>query len=269
MTNLFVNTRRELDFAKTVAKKAGLIMLKYFQSGVASKLKPDNTPVTKVDEAINSMVIKIIKKQYPNHAILGEEENYIPKGTSYKWICDPIDGTIPYTLGIPTNVFSLALVDESGQPIVAVVYDPYLKQKYWAVKNGGAFLNDFPIHVNKVDALHNALIGNSGRTSQVVNAIEFKGEINATCYRSIVLNSVIYEAMLVASGKITATILTGAGMHDAASAKLIVEEAGGKVTDLFGNEQRYDVSIKGAIISNSVLHNKLIDVAKRYKIIKL
>lgn len=266
--NLLVNMKRELNFAKAVAEEAGLIMLKYFQSGVTSKLKPDNTPVTKVDEAINLMVITIIKKQYPNHAILGEEESYIPKGASYKWICDPIDGTIPYTLGIPTNVFSLALVDESGQPIVAVVHDPYLKQKYWAVKNGGAFLNDFPIHVNKVNSLYKALIGNSGRTSQAVNAVEFKGEINVICYRSIVLNSVIYEAMLVASGKIAATILTGAGMHDAVSAKLIVEEAGGKVTDLFGNEQRYDVPIKGAIISNGVLHNKLVDIAKRYKILK-
>lgn len=261
--------KKGLDFAKTVADKAGLIMLKYFQSSVKSKLKPDKSPVTKIDKAINSMVIKIVKKQYTNYAVLGEEGRYIPKDASYKWVCDPIDGTLPYILGIPTNVFSLALVDKYGQSIIAVVYDPYLKQKYWAVKNNGAFLNDSPIHVDEVNTLQKAIIGNSGRTSQVVNAVEFKNEINSSCFKSISLNSVIYEAMLVASGKIAATILTGAGMHDAASAKLIVEEAGGKVTDLFGNEQRYDVPIKGAIISNGVLHNKLVDVAKRYKIIEI
>lgn len=71
--------------------------------------------------------------------------------------------------------------------------------------------------------------------------------------------------MVVASGKIAATILTGAGAHDAASAKLIIEEAGGQVTDLFGCEQRYDRPIRGAIISNGILHTKLVETAKRFK----
>ena len=72
--------------------------------------------------------------------------------------------------------------------------------------------------------------------------------------------------MLVASGKIAATILTGSGTHDAASAKLIVEEAGGKVTSLLGEQQRYDQPINGAIISNSQIHSIIVDLAKTYRL---
>jgi hypothetical protein len=72
--------------------------------------------------------------------------------------------------------------------------------------------------------------------------------------------------MLVASGKIAATVLTGSGMYDAASAKLIVEEAGGEVTDLFGNNQRYDQLLKGAIFSNSLIHKEIVGIARLYKL---
>lgn len=73
--------------------------------------------------------------------------------------------------------------------------------------------------------------------------------------------------MLVASGKIAATVLTGSGAHDAASVKLIVEEAGGKVTDLFGGEQRYDGQIKGSIASNgSVIHQEIVEMASHHRL---
>ncbi len=258
-----------LDFAKGLAQEAGEIMLRYFQVGVANELKEHegNTPVTIADKAINSLVIEAVRKQYPLHAVIGEEESYRQENAGFTWVCDPIDGTIPYVMGMPTNVFSLALVDNSnGQPVVAVVYDPYMKRKYWATKNGGAFLNGLSIKTNATGDIKEALVGGSGGRSNVLKASEFKAAVIAVCYRPIIVNCVMYEAMLVASGQIAATVFPGAGCHDAVSAKLIVAEAGGKVTDVFGNEQRYDKPIRGAIISNGMIHDELVSLAKTYKL---
>lgn len=256
----------QLEFAKNLADEAGEIMLQHFQVGVANETKvlEGNTPVTIADTAINTMVIEAIAKQYPTHAVIGEEESKIQEDAEYTWVCDPIDGTIPYVMGVPTNVFSLAMVNKEGQPIVAVVYDPYMKRKYWATKDGGVFLNNQPIHVNDVNEMSEAYIGGSGGRSTVLKATEFKGAVIAACYRPIILSCVIYEAMLVATGQIAATVFPGAGAHDTATAKLIVEEAGGKVTDVFGNEQRYDQPVKGAIMSNGAVHSELVSLAQQF-----
>ena len=256
----------ELRFAKDLAIEAGEIMLKFFQIGVASEAKAgeDNTPVTIADKAINSRVIEAIRNRYPDHAVIGEEERYERKGAEYTWVCDPIDGTIPFVMGIPTNVFSLALVNPEGQPMIAVVYDPYMRRLFFALKGGGAFVNDAPIHVNRVSELDKALIGNSGAQSKVLKAADFKAAVIATCYRPLILSCVIYEAMLVATGQLAASVFPGSGCHDAVTAKLIVEEAGGKVTDIFGHEQRYDLPVKGAIVSNGILHDEIVALALKY-----
>lgn len=261
--------KQQLDFAKHLADQAGEIMLEHFQVGVANDIKAHegNTPVTIADTAINSLVIEAIKRQYPTHAVIGEEESYGQENADYTWVCDPIDGTIPYIAGIPTNVFSLAMVDNSdGQPVLAVVFDPYMKRKYWATKGSGAFMNNTPIRVNEISEIGDALVGGSGSRSNVINAAEYKAAVIKACFRPVILSCGMYEAMLVATGQIAATVFPGAGCYDAVSAKLIVEEAGGKVTDVFGDEQRYDMPIKGAVISNGRMHEELVRIAKVHKL---
>lgn len=258
----------QLDFAKNLADEAGGIMLEHFQVGVARQTKEHegDTPVTVADTAINTLVINAIQNQYPTHEVIGEEESFKNEDSDFVWVCDPIDGTFPYVMGVPTNVFSLSMVEkQNGQPLLAVVYDPYMKRKYWATRGGGAFMNGSVINVNRVADMGQALIGGSGGRSNVLKAAEYKAAVIEACYRPLILSCVMYEAMLVASGQIAATVFPGAGCHDAVSAKLIVEEAGGKVTDVFGEEQRYDEPIKGAVISNGLLHDELVKLADVYK----
>jgi myo-inositol-1(or 4)-monophosphatase len=258
-----------VDFAKDLANQAGEIMLQHFQVGVANDIKEHegNTPVTIADKTINTLVIEAVKKAYPSHAVIGEEESYRQENAEYVWVCDPIDGTVPFVMGMPTNVFSLAMLDsKDGQPVIAVVYDPYMKRTYWATKNGGAFLNGLPIHVNAVSDMSQAMIGGSGKRSNVIRTPEYRGEVVDRCFRTIIVGSIIYEAMLVASGQIAATVFPGAGCHDVASAKLIVDEAGGKVTDVFGHDQRYDQTVSGAVISNGLVHDELVELANTYKL---
>lgn len=255
---------RELKFATQIAHKAGTILRDNFNRPQAS-FKEDYSPVTTSDLSINAMVIQTVREHFPAHAVLGEESSYTVSTPTHTWVCDPLDGTLPYILGVPTSVFSLALVDGNGRPVVAVVHDPWLKRGYTAVLGKGAFLNGERIHVNNISRLSEALIGNSGRSSKHVDATGLKSQLYRQCYRPIILHSVIYEAMLVASGALAATVMTGDGPYDAASAKLIVEEAGGVITDLFGDEQRYDRPIRGAVISNGAIHSSLVELARSYR----
>lgn len=255
----------ELNFAKRIAKQAGTIILRDF-SNPSISLKADSSPLTATDTNINKMVIKEVTKRFPNHSVKGEEESLSPKSSTHTWVCDPVDGTLPYVLGVPTCVFSLSLLNDIGKPIVAVVYDPFEDRCYYATLGGGAFMNNAKLNVNHTKKIQDALIGNSGRSSPYIDADKFKTHLYKYSYRPIILHSVIYEAMLVASGKIAATVMTGDAPHDAASAKLIIEEAGGMVTDLFGNEQRYDYAIRGAIISNGAIHADIIKLAQTYRL---
>lgn len=254
-----------LQFAIGQAKAAGKVMLEHFKP--ATTPAEDNEVLPYVDTAINHMVIEAIKAKYPQHAAQGEEEDYPVPGAPYVWICDPIDGTLPYSMGMPTNVFSLALVDtKDGLPVVAVVYDPYLDRMYTAIKGRGAFLNGTPIHVSASESLEEVIVASSGIRSKAVKSVPLRAALIGECYRPLSLNCALYEGMLVATGQIGAQVFPGPGGYDTVSAKLIVEEAGGKVTNLFGEEQRYDQEVKGVIMSNGSpgIHDRLVELAKQF-----
>lgn len=252
-----------LNFAKQLAYEAGDIMLEHFKIGVDTKNKPNNTPVTIADIAVNRHVIEQIQQSFPDHAVLGEEQSIQNHDAQYVWVCDPIDGTLMYAAGLPVNVFALALVDKlDGLPKVAVVYDPYMQRLYSAVKDGGARVNGSPLKVGSIKKLSDAIVGITSDRSEIINTNQLKSAIIARCARSRAMGSVLYEAMVVATGSFSAQIFVGSGSHDVAAAKLIVEEAGGKVTSIFGGEQRYDQAIQGAIISNGFIHDELAELAK-------
>ena len=246
-----------LSFAKDLALRAGDIMLEHFMVGAATKIKDDNSPLTIADTAVNRMVIEEVAKHYPEHGVRGEEESNQQDHHEYVWVCDPIDGTIPYALGIPTNVFSLALV-VNGEPIMGVVYDPYLKRMFHAEKGRGAFMNDRKIHVSADGLEPRVPIGLSSQ-----NSIQSHVDLKQRELRIFTMYSCVYSAMLVAAGQFAAHVHSGTHSHDVAASKIIVEEAGGKVTDLDGEEQRYDQPINGAIISNGVGHDELIALIRR------
>lgn len=234
-------------------------MLTHFHSDVAHREKDDKTIVTIADEEINQLVIDEVEKAYPEHSVFGEEASNDKKHT-YAWVCDPIDGTVPYAKGLPVSVFSLALVKD-GTPLVGVVYDPFMKRLYSAIKDAGAFLNDAPISVSNTGLERHAIIN-------VEWWPEAEYDIDTACHKISLhtkayvlhLGTVIDAACYVAAGRYEACVFAGTkGKNvDIAAVKVIVEEAGGKVTDLFGNEQRYDGDIKGAIVSNGVVHDQLV-----------
>lgn len=252
-----------LEFAKDIARYAGKIMLKYFNQDNGASYKGDKTIVTLADTEINSYLIKKVTEKYPNHAVDGEEEQF--GESKYKWVCDPVDGTAMYARHIPVAVFSLALV-VNGESIIGVVYDPFTDSLYTAIKGQGAFKNDERIKVNDYTLEDIRTVCHCDMWSKakynICNVYEELRKIT----RLNDIGSITRASCCVATGDYSLTIFTGTEHKhcDIAAVKVIVEEAGGKVTDLFGNEQRYDKSIKGALISNGKVHNEVVEVIKKY-----
>ena len=253
---------RELEFAKSLAVEAGDIMLQWFQT-TSRDWKSDRTAVTEADFAINEHVIEAVSATFPGDSVLGEEES-IDKGSNRIWICDPVDGTMPFSHGVQISTFSLALTID-GKPVVGVVYDPFMKRLFYAQTKGGAFLNDTRIHVSTTGMDH-ALIDIEGfpstkpavdKSGSFIDALVQAGA-NVQC-----LWSAILPGALIASGEYTALIFNVPKPEDGAALKVIIEEAGGRVTDLFGNERRFDQPGQGFLATNGVVHNQILELLKK------
>jgi len=251
-----------LEFAKNIANEAGKIMLKYFNSDNGASYKGDRTIVTLADKEINRCLIDKVKEKYPNHSVDGEEEKF--GQSDYVWVCDPVDGTAMYARHIPVAVFSLALV-VNGEPIVGVIYDVFTDNLYSAAKGEGAYKNNEKISVNNYSLEDKESMGHYDMINHFeYNIYDVIKELGKNTY-FISLGSIIRAAACVAEGSFSVAIFPGTkGKNcDIAAAKVIVEEAGGKVTNLFGNEQRYDVAIKGAVVSNGKVHEKVIETINK------
>jgi len=257
-----------LEFAKNLAKEAEEIALKYFSFEVESTRKEDNSPLTKADTEINDLVIKKINETYPEHSIYGEEKSEIKEDSRYIWVCDPIDGTMAFSCGLPVFVFSIALVDQSnGLPILGLINDPVMKNMYWAYKGGGAYRNRKKISVLKDSTLKNTYLNTaaSGRAVGFSNLPLMK-ELSEKKCAVMRYPSFIYGGIQVANGKYVGAVFYHKYGHDVAALKIITEEAGGKVTDLNGEERRYDKDGIGCVISNGILHKEILECVKKGKL---
>lgn len=248
-----------LEFAKELAFEAGKIMRAYYGKHPDEHLKVDNTIVTVADEDINQMVIDRVTERYPDHAVNGEEASS-ENNSEYVWVCDPIDGTNPFAMEVPVSVFSLALVVD-GVSEIGVIYAPFSEHMYTAIRGNGAFLNDQRIHVSETGLGIKARMNVDWWTDAEYDVMK---SMHRLAYDKNVYilcpGSTTHAGALVARGEFVASVFPGTkGKNvDIAAAKVIVEEAGGRVTDLFGNDQRYDVDLNGAILSNGIVHDEIV-----------
>jgi fructose-1,6-bisphosphatase/inositol monophosphatase family enzyme len=253
------------QFSIDLAKQAGKIIRANFTLGMSRTIKKDGSPVTKTDLAINKLVVDQVKKYFPSHGVLGEEQSNLIENADYVWVCDPVDGTIPFSRGMPTCMFSLGLTYK-GKSILGVGYDPFMDRMIFAETGKGAFLNGKKIHVSKQRTLDSSFVSicfwknAKFLMPDLVNDLTFKQNVN-----NFPIGSIVYNAMLLAAGELDGIIFPHDTAHDVAAIKVIVEEAGGKVTDLDGKEQRYDRPINGCLISNGILHNNLLKIIKKHK----
>ena len=249
------------QFAINIAQKAGKIIRDNFTLGMKKEWKADETPITATDQKINNLVVEAVKQNFPDYGILAEEGGNYHEKADKLWVCDPLDGTVPFSHGIPTSVFTLALVQE-GSPILGVIFDPFQNRLLFAEKGKGAFLNDKPIEVTDLKDLKKSVIGITIWRTAPYDLIKFTGLLVKKGAILVGPGSTAYSGMLVASGEITGNVWPGKTPWDVAAQKIIVEEAGGKVTDFFGQDQRYDRNLRGAVVTNGQIHDQIIEMIK-------
>lgn len=255
---------KELAFAMSVARHAGTIMRAYYRtSEKQTAFKADKSPVTAADREINEYLITAVAATFPTHGVLGEEASTMTAEHSDVWVCDPIDGTIPFILGVPTAMFSLAFVRD-GVPVLGVAFDPFLDRMFHAVKGYGAMCNDDAIVVGTRSLTEGAVIAGPSYVQGLLRSQSLYESLRAEGAAIAMFPGNVYKCTLIADGHLDGRIFGGPYAHDIAAIKIIVEEAGGRVTDLDGNEQRYDGRIRGAIISNGTIHQDLIDAVAAF-----
>lgn len=242
-----------LNTAKELARKAGAIIKDNIGKAHSIEIKADRSPVTEIDKQINSLVADTLKNQFPEDGLLGEEESYGTGDEKYQWICDPLDGTKPFILGLPFSVFMLAL-SENGKVLLSVVYNPYTDELYHAVKGSGAYCDDQPIRVSSenIDAGY-VLVG--------PNSFRYAADLKKHSRGIEAVPGTGFKCLMIATGKVLGMINAAADFHDIGPGSLIVEEAGGKVTGLGGEELDYSKDIGGVIFSNGVVHDDFVKIA--------
>jgi len=255
-----------LDFAIGLAKQAGPIIKENFALGMPKEMKADRTPLTATDLAINQMVNEAVKKTFPDHGLISEEGGFY-SGQEYCWVCDPVDGTIPFSHGVPICMFMLGLMYK-GQSILGVVYDPFMDKLYRAEKDQGAYLNNGRIYVSKKTKVEETALN---IFSWVGAKYQYPGLFDEVWQKDVFdmnLGCVGYADMMVACGEFTACVFPGETTWDSVAPKIIVEEAGGKFTDLYGNDHNFLQPVQGHLATNGLVHDYFLDLIKKYLVVK-
>jgi histidinol-phosphatase len=239
-----MNYNKELAFAKTLALEAGGIMRHYFRSNdTDTSWKQDNDPLTIADTNINKLTIERVKEEFPDSGVLGEEESY-NTNSDIVWLVDPIDGTFPFILGIPTAVFMIALI-KKGRPVVSVIYNAWLDTLYYAVKDGGAYCNGRKLNISNSDikVVELVLWKGSAYRKQLLSMREKLEDVGLSPQNYV--GGIAKTALL--ENRMYGYIYADNSPWDIAPFDLLVHEAGGMLTNLDGEILRYDGDIKGAV----------------------
>jgi histidinol-phosphatase len=239
----------DLELALELADVADAITLERFRAG---DTKPDLTPVTEADRAVEQVIRERLAAARPGDAILGEEFGETA-AAGRRWVVDPIDGTKNYVRGIPVWATLIALEDE-----VAVVSAPALHRRWWASRGQGAFADaGRRIHVSAVADLQDAQLSFAGFEDwEALGRLDALLELGRRCWRTRGFGD-FWGYMLVAEGAIEIACEPVVELWDLAAPKLIVEEAGGRFTDLSGAARPDGGS---GIGTNGLLHDAALEV---------
>ena len=229
-----------LTIAVRAARRAGSIINRAaLAGGVQVKSKRANDFVTEVDRAAEAAVIEAIRKSYPEHAILGEESGASgAAGAEFRWIIDPLDGTTNFIHGFPQYAVSIG-VEHHGALAHAVVYDPSRDELFTASKGRGAFLNDRRIRVSKCVKLADALVGTGfpfkelNRVELYMKQLRYLMEHSSGVRRA---GAAALDLAYVACGRLDAFWELGLSPWDMAAGTLLIQEAGGLVSDVNGDQ---------------------------------
>ena len=254
-----MNLSKEKGVMLFAARQASGILMHYYGKKEQIRQKSNKTLVGIADLEANKAIIKAIKKNFPTHSILSEETAFEDNKSDYKWVIDPLDGTHNFLHGIPVFGTSIAL-EYKNEIVLGVLQFPTLNMAAVAEKGRGAFLNGKRLKVSGKKGLDHSFIIFEYAYS---NRKEKVGFLEKLIHQTIDVRnfgSAIYDLLLVACGKCDGFVILSTHEWDIAAGFLIVEEAGGKITDLKG--KRFNVHGNKFLASNGKLHNDILKYLK-------
>jgi len=260
-----LNLNQIQKLAEKLVLNAGDILLKHKGKAVIKKYKKEQDFVTNVDLLIEKQTIALIEKQYPDHNILSEEIGEINKGSNYTWIIDPLDGTKEYIRNMILYCSAVSLQNKTDI-LTSAIYHPPVKELYSASRNNGAFLNGKKNKVSNQNKLKNSML--FGYLSKGKNSWKKLNLINQKSYRLRTHANHNLSYCWIAKGGYEAHINLNSLQKwwDIAPGILILQEAGGKVTDEENNNITPQNKSKFIIASNGKIHQQLLKLVNRKNI---
>ena len=248
-------------------REAGKILLENFGDiSEYTEKESQSSIVTQTDMDSEKRIFQIISNEFPNHNLLGEETGFQNKNSEYTWVVDPLDGTSNFAAGLPWFGVIICLLKKS-EPVLAGCFLPFYNQLYFAEKGKGATLNNQKITVSKETHLKNILLSYSIDYSDLPG----KTESEAKTIQNLVQNirnlrstNCLLDLCYTADGKFGACINQSTKIWDIAGTGLIIEEAGGKVTNINGEKHDYSINKNNfdrnftIVASNKMLHSEII-----------
>lgn len=254
-----VDIERLSQLADQAADAAGEVLMKHFGSATI-EFKGVVDLVTNADREAERTIISLITESYPDHAIVAEESGTADTGHSVRWYIDPIDGTTNYAHGLPIFAVSIG-VEVNGQMEAGVVYNPAFDEKYVAVRGRGTTLNGKPLGVSHTEELDRSLLVTgfpyTVRETHLNNLDHFERFIlQSQAVRR--LGSAALDLAFVARGSFDGYWEVEVKPWDVAAGWLLVEEAGGSVTNMRG--QPFTMDAGNILASNGRIHHEMLDV---------
>ena len=252
--------------ASGIAREAGARLREFLAQGVETEYKGDVDLVTVADRTVEKLIRTRLAETFPSHGIYGEEGTREGLEREYRWYVDPLDGTTNFAHGIPHFSVSLGLehrpaglgADEDGTPVAGVVYDPMRDELFTGERGRGAWLNGKPIHVSTVPDLAESLVatGFPSRKRHSSPNIHFYHEFTLRSHGVRRYGSAALDLAYVACGRYEAFWEFHLNPWDTAAGFLLVEEAGGRITDFSGGRFRLDS--REVLASNGHIHQELL-----------
>ena len=234
-----------------------------FNQSINIQYKGDINLVTEADKGAEKLIIETIRKNFPDHGILSEESPAISGSSSLRWIIDPLDGTTNYAHGYPVFCVSIAL-EKEGVVILGVVYDPTRHDTFVAIRGEGAYLNGEKLAVSKTSALTRSLLATGFpydiRESKNNNLDYFN--IMAKKAQAIRrAGAAALDIAYLAAGRFDGFWELKLKPWDTAAAHLLVEEAGGKISELTGTP--WHLFSPNILVSNGLIHEQMMDIFRK------
>jgi len=252
--------------AAAIAREAGARLREYYAQGVETEYKGDVDLVTVADRAVEKLIRARLGEAFPQHGIYGEEGTRDRLEGEFRWYVDPLDGTTNFAHGFPHFAVSLGLEQRpaglaahaDGTLVAGVLYDPMRDELFTAERGRGAQLNGKPMHVSRISQLAEALLatGFPSRKRHASPNIHFYQEFTLRSHGVRRAGSAALDLAYVACGRLEAFWEFNLNPWDTAAGILLVEEAGGQVTDYAG--RHYRLASDEILASNGAIHEELV-----------